>query len=104
MEHPASGLKKRTKNFALRVVKVVRSLPQGAEGRLGGNQLLRSGTSVAANYRPVCRGRSRPEFLAKLAIVIEEADATAFWLKFMVDGGVFPRTRPENLNSKDNEL
>jgi len=57
MEHPAVDLKERTKKFALRVLKVVRSLPANAEGRLLGNQLLRSGTSVAANYRAVCRAR-----------------------------------------------
>ena len=88
MEHPAIDLKDRTKKFALRVVKVVRSLPQSAEGRLVGNQLLRSGTSVAANYRAVCRARSRPEFLAKLAIVIEETDETELGLEFVVDAGL----------------
>jgi len=79
MEHPAEVLKDRTKKFALRIIKVIRSLPPGSEGRIIGNQLLRSGTSVAANYRAVCRARSRPEFLAKLAIVIEKADESAFF-------------------------
>ena len=104
MEHPAIDLKARTKKFALRVVKLVRSLPQSAEGRLVGNQLLRSGTSVAANYRAVCRARSRPEFLAKLAIVIEEADETAFWLEFLVDAGLIPATKLQDLISEANQL
>ena len=104
MEHPAIDLKARTKKFALRVVKVVRSLPQSAEGRLVGNQLLRSGTSVAANYRAVCRARSRPEFLAKLAIVIEEADETAFWLEFLVDAGLITAAKLQDLISEANQL
>jgi four helix bundle protein len=101
MEHPACELKDRTKKFALRVMKVVRSLPPSAEGRMVGNQLLRSGTSVAANYRAVCRARSRPEFLAKLAIVIEEADETAFWLEFLVDAGLISELKLNDLKSEN---
>ncbi len=104
MEHPAADLKERTKKFALRVVKVVRSLPHGAEGRLIGYQLLRSGTSVAANYRAVCRARSRPEFLSKLAIVIEESDETAFWLEFLVEAGLIPEAKLRDLRSEANQL
>jgi four helix bundle protein len=104
MEHPATDLKERTKHFALRVVKVVRSLPPGMEGRMIGNQLLRSGTSVAANYRAVCRARSRPEFLSKLAIVIEEADETAFWLEFLVEAGLVPDKKMKDLLSEANQL
>jgi four helix bundle protein len=88
MESPtnqAEALKARTKQFALRIIRLIRSLPRSAEGRIIGNQLLRSGMSVAANYRAVCRARSRPEFLSKLAIVIEEADESAFWLELLVD-------------------
>jgi len=104
MDHPAVNLKDRTKNFALRVVKVVRSLPSSNEGRLLGNQLLRSGTSVAANYRAVCRARSRAEFLAKLAIVIEEADEAAFWLEFLVDTGLIGECKLKDLMSAANQL
>jgi len=104
MDHPAIDLKDRTKKFALRVVKVVRSLPPGLEGRLLGNQLLRSGTSVAANYRAVCCARSLPEFLAKMAIVIEEADETAFWLEFLVDLNVIPESKLKDLISEANQL
>jgi four helix bundle protein len=104
MEHPATDLKDRTKNFALRVVKVVRSLPLSAEGRMLGGQLLRSATSVAANYRAVCRARSRPEFLAKLAIVIEEADETAFWLEFLVDAGLIAERKLKDLISEANQF
>ncbi|EMI17600.1 hypothetical protein RMSM_05478 [Rhodopirellula maiorica SM1] len=69
-----SELKKRTKLFALRVMKLVGALPENAVGRPIGNQLIRSATSVGANYRAACRGRSKAEFVSKLSIVIEEAD------------------------------
>jgi four helix bundle protein len=104
MDHPAVDLKDRTKNFALRVVKVVRSLPPSDEGRLLGNQLLRSGTSVAAHYRAVCRARSRAEFLSKLAIVIEEADETAFWLEFLVATGLISESKLRDLISEAKQL
>jgi four helix bundle protein len=104
MEHPAEALKDRTKQFALRIIKVIRSLPSGSEGRIIGNQLLRSGTSVAANYRAVCRARSRPEFLAKMAIVIEEADESAFWLELLVDAGLVPERKLKELKSEANQL
>jgi four helix bundle protein len=104
MEHPAEALKDRTKQFALRIIKVIRSLPAGSEGRIIGNQLLRSGMSVAANYRAVCRARSRPEFLAKLAIVIEEADESAFWLELLVDAGIIQDRKLKDLRSEANQL
>ena len=104
MEHQAEALKNRTKQFALRIIRVIRALPHGPEGRIIGNQLLRSGMSVAANYRAVCRARSRPEFLAKLAIVIEEADESAFWLELLVDSGLVSRSRLGDLQSEANQL
>jgi len=104
MEHPAEALKERTKQFALRIIRVIRSLPAGSEGRIIGNQLLRSGISVAANYRAVCRARSRPEFLAKLAIVIEETDESAFWLELLVDAGLVQDRKLKDLKSEANQL
>lgn len=104
MDRKAVALKDRTKKFALRVMRVVRSLPAGAEGRTVGHQLLRSGTSVAANYRAVCRARSRPEFLAKLAIVIEEADESAFWLELLVDAGLVAESKLKDLRSEADQL
>jgi four helix bundle protein len=73
-------LRERTKSFALRVIRLYRALPKSTEAQVIGKQLLRCGTSVAANYRAVCRARSRPEFVARLGIVVEEADETMFWL------------------------
>jgi len=104
MEHPSLDLKERTKKFALRVMRVVRSLPPGLEGRTIGKQLLRSGTSVAANYRAVCRARSRAEFLSKLAVVVEEADETAFWLELLSDAGLIPGPRLKDVRSEANQI
>jgi four helix bundle protein len=103
-QHPAADLKERTKKFALRVMRVVRSLPPGLEGRVIGHQLLRSGMSVAANYRAVCRARSRQEFLAKLAIVIEEADESAFWLELLVDADLVSESKLRDLRAEANQL
>jgi len=103
-EHRAEILKGRTKEFALRIIRVIRSLPAGPEGRIIGYQLLRSGTSVAANYRAVCRARSRAEFLAKLAIVIEEADESAFWLELLVEAGLISEAKLKDLKSEANQL
>jgi len=97
-------LRERTKQFALRIVQVFRSLPRGGEAQIIGNQLLRSGTSVAANYRAACRSRSRTEFIAKIGIVAEEADETAFWIEFLSDAKVMKKARLEKLLSEAHEL
>jgi four helix bundle protein len=86
----AEALKLRTKQFAIRIVSVSRSLPKTREGDVIGKQLLRSGTGVAANYRAVCRSRSKAEFISKINIVVEEADETVFWLELLGDTGVVP--------------
>jgi four helix bundle protein len=78
-----AAMKNRTKEFARRIIRLCRELPNNREGRLIGNQLFSSGTSVAANYRAACRGRSKAEFVAKLGIVLEEADETLFWLELI---------------------
>jgi four helix bundle protein len=89
-------LKARTKQFALRIVRLVRALPKNPEGRVIGGQLLRCGTSVGANYRAVCRARSKADFVAKMAIAEEEADEASYWLELIVEGGLMtePRIRP----------
>jgi four helix bundle protein len=75
----------RTKQFALRVFKLVGALPRTIQGKVVAAQLIRSGTSVAANYRAACRARSKPEFIAKLGVVEEEADESAFWLELIIE-------------------
>ena len=82
-------MKKRTKEFAKRIIELCRELPSNREGRLIGNQLFKSGTSVAANYRAACRGRSKAEFIAKLGIVEEEADETLFWLEVIEEMNIY---------------
>ena len=74
-----------TKHFALRVIKLIGAQPRTIEGRAIASQLMRSGTSVAANYRAACRARSKPEFIAKLGTVEEEADESAFWLELIIE-------------------
>ncbi len=97
-------LKKRSKQFAIRIVKLFRSLPRTEEARIMGKQVLRAGTSVAANYRAVCRARSKAEFIAKIGVVVEEADETTFWLELLVDTGIVREARMRSLMSESNEL
>ena len=77
-------LKLRTKQLALRVLKLVAALPKTIEARAIANQLVRCGTSVAANYRAACRARSKAEFVAKMGVVLEEADETQLWLELII--------------------
>ena len=98
-------LKRRTKRFALRVLKLVAALPRTIAGRTIGNQLARSGTSVPANYRAACRARSKAEFISKLGVVEEEADESAFWLELTInEGGLLKKELVEPLWSEANEL
>jgi four helix bundle protein len=97
-------LKLRTKEFALRIIKLVAALPKTVEGRAIANQIVRSGTSVAANYRATCRARSRSEFVAKMGVALEEADETQLWLELIVEAKLIPAKRVEALLSEVNEL
>ncbi len=83
-------LKRRTKAFALRVLKVADALPKSVSGKTMANQIARSGTSVAANYRAACRAKSTPDFISKMGTVEEEADKTLFWLAVIADAGLLP--------------
>ena len=100
----ADDLKARTKDFALRVIKLVAALPKNVEGRAIANQLVRSGTSVAANYRSACRARSRLEFAAKLGVVLEEADESLLWFELIVAANLLAPARVEPLLNEANEL
>ena len=103
MKRDFEALKARTKVFALRILRLYRSLPT-KEARILGRQLLRSSTSIGANYRAACRGRSRAEFAAKLGIVLEEADETVFWLELIQEGNIFPAEKLRDLVREANEL
>src|SRR5882672_11034520 len=97
---PPFDLKDRTRAFALEVVALVEDLPRGRSADAIGNQLLRAGTSVGANYRAACRARSRREFLAKLGIVEEEADETQFWLDLIIARGLADTDRAAKLRDE----
>ena len=99
-----SEMKQRTKAFALRVIKLVNSLSRELVARRLGDQLLRSGTSVGANYRAVCRARSKADFVSKLGIVEEEADESAFWMELLIESGLVPQGRLEKLLDEANQL
>ena len=100
----SADLKARTKQFALRVIKLVDALPRTIQGRAVANQIIRSATSVAANYRAACRARSRAEFIAKIGVVEEEADETAFWLELIIDSALLTQTRVRPLLTEAGKL
>jgi len=97
-------LKKRTQQFALRVIRLVESLPKTRTAIVIGNQLLNCATSVGANYRAACRGRSKVDFISKLGIVEEEADESAYWLEMLVAAKVVESNAVEELLKEANEL
>ncbi|MDP3900391.1 MAG: four helix bundle protein [bacterium] len=97
-------LKERTKQYALRIIRLVDALPKTQTGRAVGNQLIRCGTSVGANYRAVCRARSTAEFISKLGIVIEEADESAFWLEVIIDSKLLKKELVEPLIDESKEI
>jgi four helix bundle protein len=97
-------LRQRTKQFAIRIVNLYRALPKTDDARVIGKQLLRSGTSVAANYRAAGRARSKAEFIAKLGVVVEEADESVFWLELLIESRIINRQRAESLLRETNEL
>ena len=97
-------LRDRTKAFAVRVVKVYRSLPYRTDAQVLGKQLLRCGTAVAANYRAACRARSKAEWIAKIGIVVEEADEAVFWLEMLSDCEIVSRERLKELTAEAQKL
>jgi four helix bundle protein len=99
-----SELKDRTKDFALRVVRLVESLPRGITADVMGRQLLRAATSVAANYRAACRGKRRADFIAKMGIVEEEADECALWLELIAASALLPTGKIAALQTEASAL
>jgi four helix bundle protein len=100
----AEELKKRTKLFGLHTIKLVEVLPPGKAANMIGNQLLRSGTSVGANYRAACRGKSKADFIAKAGISLEEADECLYWMELLEEAGIVPAERLKDLSKEANEL
>ena len=97
-------LKKRTKAFALRILKLVDALPKTTAGRALASQIVRSGTSVAANYRAACRAKSSADFIAKMGIVKEEADETLFWLELLEESELVTAAKLTAIKQEANEL
>lgn len=100
----ARELQDRTKKFALRTIKAFPRLPKTDEARVIGRQFLRSGTSVAANYRAACRARSTADFISKISIVVEETDETLFWLELVLEGDLAPARIVEAIMKECEEL
>jgi four helix bundle protein len=94
----------RTKKLAVRVVKLVESLPQTRTADILGRQLMRAGTSIGANYRAACRAKSTADMIAKLAIVEEEGDETMYWLELLVECDLVPANRLSDLLKETNEI
>ncbi len=97
-------LKARTERFALDVMRQVESLPKTKTADILGRQLMRSGTSVGANYRSACRAKSTADFIAKLGIVEEEADETLFWLELLIESKLIQKESVESLMNEANEI
>jgi len=97
-------LKQRTKEFGKRVIKLIESLPKSVTASVIGRQLLRSATSVGANYRAVCRAKSRADFIAKLGIVEEECDESLYWREMLVDTNQIKSVLVSNLMREGEEI
>jgi four helix bundle protein len=99
-----SELKQRTKQFALRTIKLVEALPNDQPAQILGRQLLRSGTSIGSNYRAACRARSSADFIAKMGIVEEEADETLYWMELLEESGITETSEVNFLMREATEL
>ena len=97
-------LKHRTKKFALRIIRMFSSLPKSMEAKVLGTQVLRSGTSVGANYREASRGRSKAEFVAKMGDCLKELDETIYWLELLIEGEILPENKLSDLLRESKEL
>jgi four helix bundle protein len=104
MANATVQLKQRTKHFAIRIISLYRPLPKTEEAQITGRQILRCGTSVAANYRATCRARSRTEFIAKIGVVVEEADETVFWLELLMESRIVDPNRMSGILKEANGL
>jgi four helix bundle protein len=97
-------LRVRTKKFALRIINLYQNLPRSGEARVIGKQVLRSGTSVGAQYREACRAKSPADFVNMMAGALKELDETAYWLELLVESEIIPAIKLEDLQNETNEL
>lgn len=101
---PEQDLKLRTKLFALRIIRLFRSLPRSIDAQVIAKQLLRCGTSIGAQYREACRSRSSAEFISKVESALQELDETAYWLELLVDGEFVKAEKLKDLQNETDEL
>jgi four helix bundle protein len=104
LREPAFDLRDRTFDFALRIIRLYNALPESDEARVLGKQLLRSGTSVGANYREAHRGRSKPEFILKIGDCLKELDETSYWLDLLSHANIVPAAKLANLQDETHQL
>lgn len=104
MKQDMEDLKKRTKTFALRNIRLYGALPKSNEAQVIGKQLLRSATSVGANYREACRARSDSEFIAKVGICLQELDESSYWIELLEEAEIVPTTKVADLKDETNQL
>jgi four helix bundle protein len=104
MYYNSIGLRERSKKFAISIIRLFRTLPRSEEAIVIGRQVLRSATSVAANYRAACRARSKAEFIAKIGLVVEEADESVLWLELLGDTAISQNDSLESCLKEANEL
>lgn len=100
----ADQFRNRTKKFVIDVIKIYRQLPPSVETQIVGKQLLRSASSVGANYRAACRARSQAEFYAKICIVVEEADESIFWMEILIESNIVEQQKLNSLMIEGNEI
>ncbi|CAM3667849.1 four helix bundle protein [Mucilaginibacter galii] len=100
----AEQFRNRTKRFVIDVIEIYRKLPRTVEAQIIGKQLLRSASSVGANYRAACRARSQAEFYSKICIVIEEADESLFWMEILVESNIVDKPTVMNLMIEGKEI
>ncbi|GAB4486325.1 MAG: four helix bundle protein [Anaerolineales bacterium] len=104
MAHDATDLRIRTKKFALRIIKLYQSLPKSGEAQVIGKQVLRSGTSVGAQYREACRAKSPADFINKMEGSLQELDETAYWLELLIEGNIVKPELLSDLQKETDEL
>ncbi len=104
MAHDATNLRTRTKRFALRIIKLYQDLPNSGEAQVLGKQVLRSGTSVGAQYREACRAKSPADFVNMMGGSLKELDETAYWLELLTEGEIVPTLKLADLQKETDEL
>jgi len=104
MDSRTEKLRARTKDFAIRIVRLFQALPTTKEAQIVGMQLLRCGTSMGANYRSACHARSRADFISRIGVVVEEADESVFWIELLSDLAIMKKERLDELLQEAREL